>query len=175
MPIAAQARQIDGSQLASSDEIPSIRSDGTTDARISIRPPRRGECRDAGQGARVQAEHATEQRTPWERDGDEVHAPGERRVGKCFGAGGKEHDVGRTAARRASGRLGHRGRGSVHAKHQGARLGARPGEDRAAVTGTDIGDHPVGPGDQAGDLADVHVRDAPADDLSHGRQSTLGS
>ena len=92
-----------------------------------------------------------------------VSAPAARNIG-----------VGRTAARRASGRLGHRGRGGVHAKHQGARLGARPGEGRAAVTGTDIGDHPVGPGDQAGDLADVHVRDAPADDLSHGRQSTLG-
>ena len=64
--------------------------------------------------------------------------------------------------------------GRVHAENQGARLGACPGEGRAAVTGTDIGDHPVAPGDQAGDLADVDFDDAPADDLSHGRQSTLG-
>ena len=66
------------------------------------------------------------------------------------------------------------GRRGVHAKHEGRGLGACPGEHRPAVTGTDIGDHPVGPGDQAGDLADVDFRDAPADDLSHGRQSTLG-
>jgi hypothetical protein len=127
-----------------------------------------------GEGVRVQTEGATQQRAPWERDGDEIRAAGERRVGERLGPRGKEHGVCRTAACRSSGRLGHRGRGGVHAKHEGRGLGARPGEHGPAVTGTDIGDHPVGPGDQAGDLADVDFDDAPADDLSHGRQSTLG-
>jgi 5-(carboxyamino)imidazole ribonucleotide synthase len=37
-----------------------------------------------------------------------------------------------------------------------------------AVAGAGIDDHPVGPGDQASELADVHLGDASADDVSHG-------
>jgi len=135
---------------------------------------RRHQGGHSGERVRVEAQHATQQRTPGERDGDEVHPAGERRVNERLGPGREEHRIGRTAACRASGCLGHRGCGGVHAKHEGCGLGACPGEHRPAIAGTDIGDHPVEPGDQAGDLADVDFDDAPADDLSHGRQSTLG-
>ena len=65
------------------------------------------------------------------------------------------------------------GRG-VHAEDQAGGLRACPGEHGPAVAGTEIDDHPVGPGDQVRDLADVDVEDVAADHLSHGRQSTLG-
>jgi 5-(carboxyamino)imidazole ribonucleotide synthase len=69
-------------------------------------------------------------------------------------------------------RLGHRGRIGIDAKAQRRRLEAGSTEDGPAIAGPDIDDHPVGPGDQAGKLADVHVRDAATDDLSHGAQCT---
>ena len=54
-------------------------------------------------------------------------AAGQRRVGERLGAGGEEDGVRRTAARGAPGCLGHRGRGGVHAKDQGARARRVPG------------------------------------------------
>ena len=72
------------------------------------------------------------------------------------------------------GRLGHGRGGGVHAEDQAGGFRTSPGEDRPAVASTEIDDHPVGPGDQVRDLADVDVRDVAADHLSHGRQSTLG-
>ena len=68
----------------------------------------------------------------------------------------------------------HRCRRGVDAEHERPWLGARPRNHGPAVTGPEIGDHPVRPGDQVFDLADVDVDDAPADDLLHGPQSTLG-
>jgi 5-(carboxyamino)imidazole ribonucleotide synthase len=42
-------------------------------------------------------------------------------------------------------------------------------EDGPTVAGADIYDHPVGPGDQAGELADVDLEAASTDDLTHGK------
>ena len=44
----------------------------------------------------------------------------------------------------------------------------RAGEHGTAVARAEIHDHPVGPGDQFGDLSDVHLEGASADDVSHG-------
>jgi len=41
-------------------------------------------------------------------------------------------------------------------------------EHDTAVARADIDDHPVGPGDQLADLADVHLESASSDDVSHG-------
>ena len=41
-------------------------------------------------------------------------------------------------------------------------------EHDTAVARADIDDHPVGPGDQIADLADVHLEGASSDDVSHG-------
>jgi hypothetical protein len=43
-----------------------------------------------------------------------------------------------------------------------------------AVARAEVHDHPVNPGDPIVDLADVHLEETAADDLSHGPQSTLG-
>ena len=40
-------------------------------------------------------------------------------------------------------------------------------EHDTAVARADIDDHPVGPGDQIADLADVHLEGASSDDVSH--------
>ena len=91
--------------------------------------------------------------------------------GRCrqgLDARGEEQRVGGSAPVGATGRIGHRGRRCVDADDQSRRFCCSAGEHDAAVTRADIHDHPVGPGDQAGDLADVHLEGAPADDLSHG-------
>ena len=175
MPAAAQARQIAGSQLRVErrDALDPVRRHDRCE---DLDPPAgRDERRDAGQGAPVQAEHATQQRTPRERDGDEVRrgrrAPCRRGSRRRRRGRWRSHGP-RRAARRDASAIAAAAASTPRTRER--RLGACPGEHRAAVTGTDIGDHPVGPGDQAGELADVDVDDAPADDLSHGRQSTLG-
>ena len=138
---------------------------------MSTRPDQRG---GAGQRRRVKTEHAPQQRTPRERDGDEVRAAGERRGGERLGGRDEEHRIRRTAAGGASGRLGHGVGDGVDAEHQRSGFCRRARRDGSAVARTEIDDHPVGPGDQVVELADVDVDDAPADDLSHGPQSTLG-
>lgn len=130
--------------------------------------------RDPRQGCRLKTQHAAQQGSPWKRDRDQVDAPDERRVVEGGGAGRQEDRIPRTATSRSPRSLGHRGCDRVHADHQGGRFCGRPGQHRPAIARTDIDDHPVGPGDQLVELADVDVEDAPADDLSHGPQSTLG-
>ena len=50
----------------------------------------------------------------------------------------------------------------------------RHGQDGAAITRTQVDDHPLGAGDPIGDLADVHLGDPPAGHDSHGRRSVPG-
>jgi hypothetical protein len=123
---------------------------------------------------RLEAQDAAQQGAPRERDGQQVHATGKGRASQRLGTGREEASVLGTAARRTTGRLGHRGRGRIDADDQGRGLEGCPSQHGTAITRAEIHDHPVGPGDQAGDLADVHLVDATADDLSHGPQSTLG-
>ena len=73
------------------------------------------------------------------------------------------------------GRFGHRGGGGIEADDEDVRRRGGPGQDGAAIAGTEIEDHPLGAGDPVGDLADVHVGGLVADDGAHGPQSTLGS
>ena len=65
-------------------------------------------------------------------------------------------------------RLGHRGGRRVETDDQRRGLRRGPFEHGTAIAGAGIHDHPVGPGDQAGDLPDVHLGDASAVDVSHG-------
>ena len=109
-----------------------------------------------------------QQRAPGEQDRDEVGAGGQRRRGQGLDARGEEQGVGGSAPIGAPGRIGHRGRRRIDADDQRRRFCRGAGEHGPAVTGADIHDHPVGPGDQVGDLADVHLEGAPADDLPHG-------
>ena len=173
-PAAAQARRIVGlaGRVEGREAVDAVRRD---DRREDLDPAARCDQRgDPGQRRFVQAEHAAQQRTPRERDGDQVRAARQHRARQALCAGGQEDRVRGTASSGTPGRLGHRGSHGVHADHQGTRLGACAHKHGSAVTGTDIDDHPVGPGDQVRDLADVHLEDATADDLSHGPQSTLG-
>ena len=64
-------------------------------------------------------------------------------------------------------RLEHRGRVGIDADDEGPRGPRRATEDGPPVSGSEIDDHPLVAGDQAGDLADVHVRDAAADERAH--------
>ena len=78
-------------------------------------------------------------------------------------------------ARGATRGLGHPCGSRVDTDDDRSRLGAGSLEHGPAVAGADVHDHPVGPGDPMGDLSDVHLEGASADDLLHGPQSTLGS
>jgi hypothetical protein len=118
---------------------------------------------------RIEAENATQQRAPGHRDRHQgCHSgkgPGER-----LSRLNQEHRVVRTtagAAGRTAGRFDHRRSVGVDADDQGTRFGGRACEDRTAVTGAEIDDHSVGQGDLLVDLADVHLEEAPADDLLH--------
>ena len=102
-----------------------------------------------------------------------------QRAGQRFGGLDQEPGVGQaeraTSSGRTTGRLGHSRGARVDADDQVARVSRGPREHRSAVAGAEIDDHPVGPGDLLVELADVDVDDAPADDLSHGRQSSVGA
>ena len=60
-----------------------------------------------------------------------------------------------------------------HADDQRPRLAPGTREHRSAVAGSQVDDDPFGASDQGFELADIHLVDAPADDASHGRESTL--
>ena len=129
---------------------------------------------DASQDRQVEAHDAAQQRAPRERDRHERGDSGQRsgqRLGRLDEEARVRHAMGGTSTIGSPGRLGHRGRIGVDADRQGARLSGRPRKDGSAVAGPEIDDHPVGPGDPFVELADVDVADAPADHLSHGRES----
>jgi hypothetical protein len=48
------------------------------------------------------------------------------------------------------------------------------GEHGSSIPGPDVEDQALGARDPMGELADVHLGDATADDLTHGGESTLG-
>jgi hypothetical protein len=130
---------------------------------------------DAAQHGPVQAQHAPEQRAPRERDRHERDDAGQR-SGQRLGGPGEEQGV-RQPSRRSgavgsTGCLGHRRRVRIDADHQGVRLRVGARKHGSAVAGPEIDDHPIDSGDPLVELADVHLGDAPADDLSHGRQSS---
>ncbi len=127
-----------------------------------------GEGSDAGQNGRIETQDATQQRTPGEPDRYEIGAPRERCRGQLLGTGREEQGVGRSASRGAPRGVGHRGRSRIDADDQRPRFRGCASQHGPAVAGADIHDHPVRPGDQVGDLADVHLEGPSADDLSHG-------
>ena len=123
---------------------------------------------NAGQRVSVKTEDAPQQRAPREPDRHEIGAPGERGPWQVLDTGREKERVGGTSAGRAPRCVGHRGRGRIDADHQRLRLRHGACEHGPAVAGADIHDHPVGPGDQVGQLPDVDLEAASADDLSHG-------
>ena len=74
----------------------------------------------------------------------------------------------RTVPRGASRRRRHCRSGRIQADDERGRLADGSIKYGPAVASADIHDHPVGPGDQAGELADVDLERASTDDLSHG-------
>ena len=136
------------------------------------------EASEAVRHSLVEAEGATQQRAPRKQDGNEVGGSVE------LGREGlsRRHDeqrVGQTAGQTAlpcssggtSRRLGHRRGVGVDTEHKGPGLAGRRGEDGAAITRTEVDDHPLGAGDPVGDLADVHLSDPTARDDTHSWRS----
>ena len=122
----------------------------------------------AAQRDMVQAEHAAEQRSPREEDADEIGTASQWRGSERLDAGGEEQGVRRTTPVGSTGRIGHRSSRGVDADDKRRRLRRSAGEHGTTVARAKIHDHPVGPGDQAGDLPDVHLEGASSDDVSHG-------
>jgi hypothetical protein len=132
-------------------------------------------CEGVG-NALIQTERAAEQRAPREEHKDKVgRAVQLRRHGLC--RGDDKQRVGQTTLRRRSsrtpGRLGHRRGVGIDTEDERPWLPARRCQNRAAITRTQVDDHPLGAGDPIGDLADVHLGDPPARDDTHGRRSVL--
>ncbi len=138
---------------------------------------RRHERRDTGRDTFVATQHPVEQRAPGERDGELVRKAGQfgrRRLG------GSDHEqrVWSSALvhgfRGAARGLDHRRGVRIDPDGQGRRLGRGAREHGSAVTGTEVDGHPLGAGDQFGQLADVHVHGTPTHHESHAGESTLG-
>ena len=125
---------------------------------------------NAEQGDVVKAKDTAEQGPPGHRDchdlRDLCEGPGESLRGLDQEDRVRGATIG-TGPRGTARRLGHAGGIGVDTDHQRTGLAGCAGERCPAVTGAEIDDHPVSPGDQLVDLADVDVDDAPADDLLH--------
>jgi len=118
-------------------------------------------------------EKAAQQRSPREQDSNLV-GDAEQLGRRGLGGGQDEQQVrDGSAARRTAGRLGHRSRVGVDTDDQGCRLGHGQRERRAAVTRTEIDDHPLVAGDQLGDLPDVDLDEAASNDRTHVPDLTL--
>ncbi len=144
---------------------------GGGDGHEDLDPPTDGhDRRGTAESGTIEAKDAAKQRPPWHGDGDEVRGGGQR-PGECLGCLDEEHRVGRASTGSGSDgaarRFRHAGGVGVDADDQVQRLGERPCKHGPTVTGAEVDDHPVGPGDQLIDLADVDVDDAPADHLLH--------
>jgi 5-(carboxyamino)imidazole ribonucleotide synthase len=150
----------------------------TVDARDAVGRQNRGEHHDrrprscdrryTAQRHGVPAEDAVQQRAPREEDRHKIRPTGQWRVRQGLSAGGQEQRIVRAAAVRSSRGLGHRRGRGVDADDEGIRLRGGADEHGTAIARADIKYHPVGPGDQAGDLPDVHLEVASADHVSHG-------
>ena len=90
-----------------------------------------------------------------------------------LGRGHDEHRVGQAATcgrpRGTTGRLGHGVRVGVDADDEPGRVGGSGGQHVAAVAGAEVDHDPGGAGPSSGELADVHLVDAPADHGAHAR------
>ena len=126
----------------------------------------------------VQAQDAAEQRAPGHHDRDERRGS-RQRPRQGFGRLDEEDCVSGTSVASvpggATGRLRHAGGVGIDPDDYGVRIGGGASQHRPTVTGAEIDDHPVGPGDPLVELADVDVDDAPADDLLHAPDSTGGA
>jgi len=138
----------------------------------ALRAHKRGES----QGRRVvEAEHAAQERAPRKPHGDGVGDAAQLRRRRLGGASDEQHIRQPALAGRPGGTpgcLGHRGRVGVEADDESPGIGRGGTKDAPAVAGPEVDDHPLVAGDQVGELADVHLVDAPADDGTHDEQST---
>ena len=110
-------------------------------------------------------------------DGDLVGEAGQlgrRRLGSGDDEQGVRASALALGLRGTTGRLDHRRGVRIDADGQGPGLGGGTGQHGPAVTGPQVDGHPLGAGDQVGDLADVHVHGTPTHHESHARESTLG-
>jgi hypothetical protein len=126
--------------------------------------------------ALIQTESAAEQRAPRKEHQNKVGRSVQlRRHGLC--CGGDEQRVREAALRgrssRTPGRLGHRRGVGIDTEYERPWLPGRRCQNRAAVTRTQVDDHPLAAGDPIGDLADVHLGDPAARDDTHSRRSLL--
>jgi hypothetical protein len=124
----------------------------------------------------VETESAAEERAPWEVDRQLLGNPAQ--LGRRQLRGGDQEQRIREAAAAhwtacAQRGFGHPGGGRVDADDECARFAAGALDDRPAVAGPEVDDDTVGAGNPGGELADVHLVDASADDAAHGPESTL--
>jgi hypothetical protein len=128
----------------------------------------------AGHDRRVGGQQATQQRAPREVDGDQVGAAVQLARQRLDG-GHDEQGVGQPAAAGRGGRAprGHRHRrgAGVDADDQPVGTGRRGGEHVAPVAGPKVDGGRRVPGGQVGELADVHLAQAPAHNRPHGSSS----
>ena len=119
----------------------------------------------------VAADDATEQRTPWQRDRDEVR-PADELPGWVLGGGEGEGDVRNPAvacgAGGTPGCVGHRLGVGVEAEDEGIRAAAGGLDSGPTVTGADVDVEPSIRLDRSDDLADVHLDETTPDDELHG-------
>jgi 5-(carboxyamino)imidazole ribonucleotide synthase len=101
-------------------------------------------------------------------DRHDIGPAGQVRAREALGAGSQEQGVGGTTPIGAPGGSGHRERRGVDTDDERRRFRRSAYQHGTAIAGAEIHDHPVGPGDPAGELADIHLEGVPADDLSHG-------
>ena len=129
-----------------------------------------GERSDAPRNARIPAKDATKQRSPREQDSNLV-GDADQLGGRRLGCGRDEQEVGVAATGRGAGgtarRLDHRRGVSVEPNDEGGRFGLGQRERRAAITRTEIDDHPLVASDQPGDLPDVDLDEAASNDRTH--------
>ena len=117
---------------------------------------RRDQRGHAGHDPLVPTEDAGEQRTPRQDDRDHVGEAGQlgrRRLGRGDDEQGVRRPPLRVGLRGTPGRLDHRRGVGVDADRQGPGLGRGTGQHGPAVTGPEVDDHPLGAGDQVGQLS----------------------
>lgn len=142
-------------------------------------PTRRYEPGNACGNPRIAADAAAQERSPWELHGDARRAVAE--LGRRrFCRGEDEAGIRQTALAgrpgRTARRFGHGGGDRVQAEREGSRFPGGGGEDGSAVARPDVHRHPLVAGNEIGNLADVHLEEAAAnDELDHGRQDTLAA